>query len=121
MHSSHADIHLARFITTGAVFDKICSADLNGFLVRIPCDTQSVIHHEYGVEEWKDPNPKYNFHRDSKNFRDNGTWTKEEWGFGGNGEVYSIFDEDGKQLQGKKKRVKRRKISYRKAAKNIKP
>ena len=49
------------------------------------------------------PNPNYNFHRDSKNFRDNGTWTEAEWGVGGNGEVYSVFDRNGKQRTGKEK------------------
>ena len=88
-------------LSISLVFDKLCSADLNGFLVRVPCDTAAVIHHEYGAEDWLYPNPEYNFHRDSKNYRDNGTWTKEEWGVGGRGEVYSLYHPDGTLFSGK--------------------
>ena len=92
------------------VFDKICSGDLHGFLIRVPCDTKAVIHHEYGEDSWMTPNPQYNFHRDSKNFRDNGTWTAAEWGKDGNGEVYAVYNSDGKQLTGKsEKRSKMKK------------
>ena len=82
------------------VFDKICSGDLHGFLIRVPCDTQTILRHEYGADSWQSPQRDYNFHRDSKNFRDNGTWTAEEWGAGGNGEVYALFNPDGSQKAG---------------------
>ena len=82
----------------------------HGFLIRVPCDTKAVIHHEYGEDSWMTPNPQYNFHRDSKNFRDNGTWTAAEWGKDGNGEVYAVYNSDGKQLTGKsEKRSKMKK------------
>lgn len=79
------------------VFNKICSGDLHGFLIRVPCDTKAVIYHEYGEDSWITPDPNYNFHIHSKNFRDNGTWTAAEWGTVGEGEVFQVFEPDGKQ------------------------
>ena len=67
---------------------KICSADLHGYLVYVPCDTWSIIKIEYGVKNWFEPNPKYDYKNDAFNWRINGSWTAKQWR---GGAVYKVF------------------------------
>lgn len=67
---------------------KICSADLHGYLVYVPCDAWSIIKIEYGVKNWFEPNPKYDYKNDAFNWRINGSWTAKQWR---GGAVYKVF------------------------------
>lgn len=67
---------------------RICTADLHGYLVYVPCDTWSIIKMEYGEKHWFEPNPKYDYKKDAFNWRINGTWTAKQWK---GGAVYKVF------------------------------
>lgn len=67
--------------------DSICSTDLHGYLVYIPCDVWPLINIEYG-KDWFEPNPKYDYKKDAYNWRTNGSWTARQWR---GGEVYKVY------------------------------
>ena len=67
---------------------RICTADLHGYLVNIPCNFVDLIHLEYGANTWNKPNSNYNYAKDANNWRINGTWTKKQWT---GGEVYKVM------------------------------
>jgi hypothetical protein len=69
------------------IIDKVCSADLHGYLVYVPCDTWGIIGLEYG-KEWFELKPKYDYKTNAHNWRINGTWTKQQWK---GGEVYKVY------------------------------
>ena len=52
----------------------VCTADLHGFLVFVPCDTLSVIRQPYGHSGWMKPKGEETF-----NYEYNGTWSQEQW------------------------------------------
>jgi hypothetical protein len=39
-------------------FSRICSADLHGYLVYVPCDSWTIISHEYGAKDYIESKPK---------------------------------------------------------------
>jgi hypothetical protein len=40
-------------------FRKICTGELHGYRVYVPCDTRSIIETEYGKQTWFEPKTKY--------------------------------------------------------------
>ena len=61
----------------------VCTADLHGYLVFVPCDALSLLRKEYGYLEWMSPEGG-----GALNFRENGNWLEGEWE---GGEVYHDY------------------------------
>ena len=71
------------------IVEKVCSADLHGYLVYVPCDPGSIITYEYGAQGWFQPKYKRNdYTKDAFNLRVNGSWTAKQWK---SGQVYKVF------------------------------
>ena len=70
----------------------ICSADLHGFLVFVPCDSFALIKAVYGKDSWFSRKSNYDYKKEASNSRVNGTWTKKQWE---GGEVYEVFQKSG--------------------------
>jgi len=60
-------------------FERICTAELHGYMVYAPCNAEELLKHEYGEKTWNQPKKKYSYASDAKNWRKNGTWTDAEW------------------------------------------
>ena len=76
-----------KILLSNSEIKQICSADLHGYLVFIPCNVLPLIEIEYG-KNFMDPNPKIKYAIDAHNWRINGTWTKKQWK---GGEVYKVY------------------------------
>ena len=71
------------------IVEKVCLADLHGYLVHVPCNPWSIIKHEYGAKSWFEPmNRKNDYTKDAFNLRVNGSWTAKQWI---SGLVYKVF------------------------------
>ena len=55
-------------------FHRVCTADLHGYLVYVPCDPLPLLQYEYGYAEWMIPRGDQIHNR-----RENGTWLEGLW------------------------------------------
>jgi len=67
------------------LIERLCTAELHGYLVNIPCDPEAIVKAEYGAEKWFEPVKNYNWVSSPNNVVIDGKWTPAEWD---GGEVY---------------------------------
>ena len=68
---------------------RICTADLHGYLVNVPCNAELVVKAEYGSEQWAEPKQSWHWISSPYNVAMIGKWTPNEWD---GGEVYEKHD-----------------------------
>jgi len=61
------------------VIDRLCSADLHGYLVNIPCSPLKMIQAEYGPDKWFEPMKNFNWISSPNNVVIDGKWSPEDW------------------------------------------
>ena len=67
---------------------RLCTAELHGYLVNIPCDALAMVQTEYGAEGWFQPNKNFSWISGPNNVVIDGKWTPKEWD---GGEVYEQY------------------------------
>lgn len=66
-------------------FRRLCTADLHGYRIYVPCEAEKLLQVEYGKTQWFEPKEHWNWISSPFNVHIEGKWKPEEWD---GGEVY---------------------------------